>query len=110
MVSHLVYYEYGNNPYKVIRMTTETYERFDIRMPSTAKQMLTSAAEINGTTLTALVMGAAMDKAREIMNTHKTFMLNNDEWNELMKVLEQPTEPNEALQRAAKNYRDSGMK
>ena len=91
-------------------MTTETYERFDIRIPSTAKQMLSSAAEINGTTLTALVMNAAMDKAREIMNTHKTFVLSSNEWDALMGALEQPSEPNEALMRAANDFRDSGMK
>ena len=91
-------------------MTTETYERFDIRIPSTAKQMLSSAAEINGTTLTSLIMNAAMDKARDIMNTHKTFVLSSSEWDDLMEALEQPSEPNEALLRAAKDFRDSGMK
>ena len=48
-------------------MHLETIERFDIRLPASAKNLLQKAAEINGSTLTALVLGAAMDKAREIM-------------------------------------------
>ena len=39
-----------------------TLERFDIRLPASTKNMLAKAAEINGSTLTALVLGAAMDE------------------------------------------------
>jgi len=51
-------------------METTSLERFDIRIPSDTKQMLSKAAELNGCTLTALVMSAAMDKAREILQSH----------------------------------------
>jgi len=91
-------------------MITENYERFDIRMPASAKQMLNNAAEINGTTLTALVLNAAMDKAREIMQVHKNFVLDNEEWESLMNALEEPSKPNKALLKAAADYKNSGMK
>ena len=101
---------YGNKPYVILYMITENYERFDIRIPVAAKQMLNNAAEINGTTLTALVLNAAMDKAREIMQTHKNFVLDNDEWENLIAALETPSKPNNALLNAAKDYQDTGMK
>ena len=50
---------------------TEALERFDIRLPAAAKQMLLQAAALNGSSLTGLVLNAALDKAREIMNSHR---------------------------------------
>lgn len=45
----------------------EVIERFDIRLPADAKDLLAQAAEISGNTLTGLVLNAALDKAREIL-------------------------------------------
>ena len=39
-------------------MKANQLERFDIRIPGSTKQMLMKAAEVNGSTLTALVMSA----------------------------------------------------
>ncbi|WPL14848.1 MULTISPECIES: type II toxin-antitoxin system TacA family antitoxin [Thiorhodovibrio] len=43
----------------------EAIERFDIRLPDNAKQLLMQAADISGNTLTGLVLNAALDKAHE---------------------------------------------
>lgn len=85
-------------------MSSDTMERLDIRLPADTKQMLTQAAEINGSTLTALVLGAAMDKAREILQTHQLFSLNAADWQAFVDKLENPPEPNEALQQAWAEY------
>lgn len=89
---------------------SEATERFDIRLPANAKQMLMQAAEISGNTLTGLVLNAALDKAREIIRSHQHFMLNAEEWQRFTSSLEQPPEPNEALQSAWHDYRDAGLK
>lgn len=90
-------------------MHTESIERFDIRLPASAKNLLLKAAEINGSTLTALVLSAAMDKAREILQTHQLFSLTIEDWNAFLAVLENPPEPNEALKQAWVDYHDAGL-
>lgn len=90
-------------------MHTESIERFDIRLPASAKNLLLKAAEINGSTLTALVLSAAMDKAREILQTHQLFSLNTEDWNAFLTVLENPPEPNDALRKAWIDYHDAGL-
>ncbi|QLQ31862.1 MAG: DUF1778 domain-containing protein [Candidatus Thiothrix singaporensis] len=90
-------------------MSAETIERFDIRLPASTKQMLAKAAEINGSTLTALVIGAAMDKAREILQAHQLFVLNEQDWQAFVATLENPPEPNEALRKAWAEYHEAGL-
>ena len=88
---------------------SETIERFDIRLPANAKQMLLQAAEISGNTLTALVLNAALDKAREILQSHQHFKLNAEEWRRFTATLEHPPEPNDALQAAWRDYERAGL-
>ena len=85
-------------------MEATSLERFDIRIPSDTKQMLAKAAEINGSTLTALVMSAAMDKAREILQAHQLFELNEADWQSFMDTLENPAEPDNYLKAAWGDY------
>ncbi len=82
----------------------EPIERFDIRLPANAKQMLMQAAEISGNTLTGLVLNAALDKAREILSEHRHFMLNAEEWRRFTATLDQAPEPNETLRTAWRDY------
>ncbi len=88
---------------------SEAIERFDIRLPANAKQMLMQAAEISGNTLTGLVLNAALDKAREILQSHQHFMLNAEEWRRFVATLETPPEPNADLQAAWRDYQDAGL-
>ena len=90
-------------------MEASQLERFDIRIPSSTKQMLMKAAEVNGSTLTALVMSAAMDKARDILQAHQLFELNESDWQSFMNVLENPTAPNAELQQAWDDYHTEGL-
>lgn len=87
----------------------EAIERFDIRLPANAKQLLMQAAEISGNTLTALVLNAALDKARDILQNHRHFMLNAEEWRRFTDTLEHPPDPNAALQAAWRDYEDAGL-
>lgn len=100
---------YGINPYEMQNMQAETLERFDIRLPASSKQMLAKAAEINGSTLTALVLSAAMDKAREILQAHQLFSLNAEDWQTFIAVMENPPEPNGVLRKAWAEYHDAGL-
>lgn len=85
-------------------MSTETLERFDIRLPANAKQMLIMAAELNGSSLTALVLSAAMDKARDILQSHQMFTLSQEDWERFTATLDNPPLPNAALKQAWADY------
>jgi len=79
---------------------SEAMDRFDIRLPAHAKQLLMEAAEISGNTLTALVLNAALDKAREVLQSHRHFILNAEEWRQFTATLDDPPESNDALRTA----------
>ena len=86
---------------------SEVIERFDIRLPANAKQLLLQAAGISGNTLTGLVLNAALDKAREILQSHQHFVLNAEEWQRFTTTLDNPPEPNAALQAAWRDYQNT---
>lgn len=86
---------------------SETSERFDIRLPANAKQLLIQAAEISGNTLTGLVLNAALDRARDILQTHQHFRLNAEDWQRFLDALDQPPAPNEALRSAWRDARNA---
>jgi len=86
----------------------ETIERFDIRLPASAKQLLLQAAEVSGNTLTGLVLNAALDKARDILQSHRYFVLSAEEWRQFNNVLQHPPEPNATLKAAWRAYQDDG--
>ena len=88
---------------------SEAIERFDIRLPANAKQMLMQAADISGNTLTGLVLNAALEKAREILRSHQHFILNAEEWRRFADTLDNPPEPNDTLQAAWRDYRDAEL-
>ena len=87
----------------------ETIDRFDIRLPANAKQLLVQAAEISGNTLTSLVLNAALDKARDILQNHQHFILNAEEWRQFTATLENPPEPSDVLQSAWRDYEDAEL-
>lgn len=88
---------------------SEAIERFDIRLPANAKQMLIRAADISGNTLTGLVLNAALDKAREILQSHQHFTLSAEEWHRFAETLENPPEPNDTLKAAWRDYHGAGL-
>ena len=85
-------------------MATESLERFDIRLPASAKHMLLMAAELNGSSLTALVLSAAMDKARDILQANQMLTLNLEDWERFTASLDHPPPPNAALKQAWQEY------
>ena len=88
---------------------SEAIERFDIRLPANAKQLLIQAADISGNTLTGLVLNAALDKARDILRSHQHFILNAAEWQRFTDTLDHPPAPNDTLQAAWRDYQDAGL-
>lgn len=88
---------------------SEAVERFDLRLPAHAKQLLLQAADISGNTLSSLVLNAALDKARDILESHQHFLLNAEEWRQFTATLENPPDPSDDLQAAWRDFESAGL-
>lgn len=91
-------------------MISQPVEHFDIEVSCSDKEILTKAAEINGCSLTALIVQAAIDKARDILQNHQSIVLSAKDWDSFIDTLENPPQPNEALKSALKDYQDSDIR
>lgn len=74
-------------------------ERLGFRVTDSVKRHLEEAASALGMPLTEFVLGAAQDRADEVLEA-KT-MVPPDYFAKLMDALDSPAQPNEALRRAA---------
>jgi uncharacterized protein (DUF1778 family) len=91
-------------------MIPQQIEHFDIEVSYSVKEMLTKAAEIDGCSLTALIVQAAIDKAMKILQSHQEIVLSSSEWDSFIAILENPPAPNARLKAALKDYQVSGLK
>lgn len=58
-------------------MLSQQVEHFDIEVSYSVKEMLIKAAEIDGCSLTTLIVQAAIDKARDILQKHQEYVLTS---------------------------------
>ncbi|EGR1044243.1 MULTISPECIES: type II toxin-antitoxin system TacA family antitoxin [Vibrio] len=70
--------------------------RLDLKTNKYVKSQLEEAAELSGVNLTAFILNAASEKAREVMKFHSQSMLSSAAWNNLNEILENP--PKEATE------------
>lgn len=81
--------------------------RLEVRVRPEAKARLERAAALAQVPLSDFVRSAAEDRAEQVLHEHDTQTTVPAEFfDELMTALDSPTEPNEALSRAAQRARD----
>ncbi len=80
-------------------------QRLDVRVNATSKQLFARGAEISGVTMSTFVLEAATHRAKEIIQEQETLTLNDRARDAFMDALAKPPSPNEALRRAAKQFR-----
>lgn len=80
--------------------------RLNFRIPAEIKERVEEAALATGTTVTDFAITALANSAEEAMHRHQTRTLSNRDRDIFLKMLENPPEPNEALKKAAKRYKD----
>ena len=78
---------------------TDTLKRARMELKTThaAKDLLSLAAAVDGTDLTAFVLGSAMDKARKILSEYATITLNREGQLALAHLLSTPAQPTDAM-------------
>ena len=86
--------------------SSDKIERLEARLSSTQKALIQHAADLQGRTLTALVVEASQDAAKKIIREHEIISLTAKESRSFVDALLAPSEPNVALKKAAKRYHD----
>lgn len=72
-------------------------ERFDIRVPSATKSLITEAASIKGMNASDFIASAAYDEAQRTILGHEIMQLNPEQSRRVIESLRSPSEPNETL-------------
>ena len=82
--------------------------RFDTRLPKQQKEFFERAAVLGGyRSLTEFVIHSVQDKARQIIEEHDKVLTSEKDKEIFFNALLSESEPNEALETAAKKYRDA---
>ncbi len=90
-------------------MTTELKtkkERVYLRLDAGSKRKLEQAAAYAETTMSQFVLRNAIEAAEHTIEVHEKTVLQQEDWDAFYDALVNPPEPNDALKRAAKRYRE----
>lgn len=71
--------------------------RMELKTTDAAKDLLSLAASLDGTDLTAFVLGPAMEKARKVVNDYTNISLTREGQAKLLSVLHTPAPPTDAM-------------
>ena len=91
-------------------LKTKTLEiaRFDTRLPKEQKEFLEEAVMLGGyRSLSDFVISSAMEKAKIIVEEHKTLLTSKKDRETFFNALLNPPRPNNKLKDAARRYKKS---
>lgn len=72
--------------------------RIELKTTDATKELLSLAAALDGTDLTAFVLNTAMEKARKIVSEHRALMLSRDGQEALARLLQStPDQPTKVM-------------
>jgi uncharacterized protein (DUF1778 family) len=71
--------------------------RMEFKTTPDTKELLAQAAALNGTDLTAFVLGSAIEKAREVLTQHASISLSREGQLALVNSLKEGTKPTKAM-------------
>ena len=82
--------------------------RIDLRTSDEAKQIIKTAANLSGMSMTDFILNASLERARECLKNNTNQTLSLDDYNAMMNALDQPSEPTQALRQAATKLQHQG--
>lgn len=85
-------------------MSAVKKERFEFRLPETAKRRIEEAAVISKVSISQFVMESATVRAEAVINEHRRLIVEEDVWEQVMSALERPLAPTESMSNAFKRY------
>src|ERR1700761_5713905 len=79
--------------------------RLNFRLPPEIKEIIENAALVSGITVTDFAIIALANTAQEVLEKHQARVLSNRDQDIFLALLEDESEPNEALKKAAREYK-----
>jgi uncharacterized protein (DUF1778 family) len=80
-------------------------DKLQIRVDKMTKGKIERAASYANKTLSDFVLENIVPIAEKVIDEHTKIKLSERDWEKVMVALENPPEPNEALKKAAEQYR-----
>ncbi len=87
-------------------MNTIKKERFDFRLDEKLKQELEEAAGLLSVPLSVFVTEAIRERAVRVINEHRRLQVDEQAWDMIHSLLENPPEPTERLKSIAARFDD----
>ncbi len=84
-------------PRRTQKLNNNDTRRLEARVPHDEKELLQRAAALEGTSLTEFVLRSAKERAQEIVAKENNMNLNSEDMKSIVRALNKPQEPNEAL-------------
>jgi len=81
-------------------------ERIDLRTSPEIKELIVRAASTVGMSLSAFLLGAAQERARQVLAEHETITLGPRDWRAFAEALDNADQPKPKLAAAMKRHRD----
>jgi uncharacterized protein (DUF1778 family) len=86
---------------------TAKQDRIGARVPHEVYETLCRAAELSGATVNQFLVQAALKEAQAVIEREEVIRLSPRDWNWLLDLLENPSEPNPKLAAAIQRYQDA---
>ena len=87
--------------------TSEQNQRVSARVPSHVVDILTQAAELNGSTLNQFLVQSALEKAQEVIERERFISMTTRSATAFFNALEDPPEPTQKLKQVVSAYKES---
>jgi uncharacterized protein (DUF1778 family) len=81
--------------------------RVGLRVPPHIKRAWEDAAALEGRSLSDIIIAATTEAVAGIIERHRVICFSQSDMEQIMEDMRNPPEPNEALRRAAENYREA---
>ena len=94
---------YVPRAYTVFMSVGHADKRLNMRLSSEQEELLKAAASRQGQSLTGFVLGAATERAQEVVEKGQRIELSRQEFDRFFKALDAPVEPMPALHRYARS-------
>ncbi|MCQ8130733.1 type II toxin-antitoxin system TacA family antitoxin [Methylomonas rivi] len=84
--------------------TSTDYERIDLRTSTEIKTLISRAASLSGVSLSAFLVSAAQERAKQIVSDSETLNLSSRDWDAFFNALDNTETARPKLQTAADEY------
>ena len=84
--------------------TTLPNERIDLRTSPEIKELIVRAASTAGLSVSAFLLGAAQERAKQILADSQSITLSSRDWNTFIKALDNTEKPRPKLSAAMKRH------